>query len=217
MIDPEQLLAAYAQGYFPMARSARERKVEWIDPDFRGIIPLADFHVPRRLARTVRQDQYQVKPDTAFKQVMQHCAEPMPGRMTTWINRTIFESYCRLHALGHAHSIEVWDGETLVGGLYGVKLGAAFFGESMFSRRTDVSKIALVHLVARLLSGGFLLLDTQFQTEHLSQFGTQEIPREAYLERLQSALTQNANFYELGAAGAAVSGRAVLQLITQTS
>lgn len=217
LIPPEELLTAYAYGVFPMARSARDPEVHWIDPEYRGIIPLDAFHIPQRLARTVRKDQYEIKPDTSFRQVVEACATSAKGRSSTWINAAILESYCALHGLGQAHSIEVWSAGTLVGGLYGVKLGAAFFGESMFSRQRDVSKLALVHLVARLRQGGFKLLDTQFLTPHLEQFGALEIPRARYHALLRAAIESQGQFYELGPAGAAVSGRVVLQDTTQTS
>jgi leucyl/phenylalanyl-tRNA---protein transferase len=217
MIDPAQLLSAYADGYFPMAQSADDPLYQWVDPELRGVIPLDQFHIPGRLARTLRRDDVDVRPDTAFRDVMLACAEPYEGRPSTWINTIILESYCHLHGLGHAHSVEVWRDGQLIGGLYGVRLGAAFFGESMFSRARDVSKIALAHLVARLKRGGFQLLDTQFLTPHLSQFGAIEIPRDDYLVLLKKAVEGRANFYELGPAGAAVSGRAVLQETTQTS
>ena len=200
-----------------MARSADAASVEWIDPDWRGVIPLDTPHIPGRLARTVRATSLSVVVDTAFERVMRECAAPAPGRPSTWINQSILDAYARLHAIGHAHSIEVWHGEDLVGGLYGVSIGAAFFGESMFSRVRDASKIALVHLIARLRKGGFRLLDAQFVTPHLLQFGTEEIPRAEYLDRLRQALARPADFYELGPAGAAVSGLAVLQETTHTS
>lgn len=200
-----------------MAQSAQAAGLQWIDPNWRGVIPIDPAQIPARLRRTVRSTALTVKPDTAFRAVMEACAAPADGRETTWINAAILESYCQLHAAGHAHSIEVWDADTLVGGLYGVRLGAAFFGESMFSRVRDASKIALVHLLARLRRGGFQLLDAQFLTRHLQQFGAMEIPRDVYLERLSRAIAAEANFYELGPAGAAVSGRAVLQDTTQTS
>jgi leucyl/phenylalanyl-tRNA---protein transferase len=217
IISPHILLEAYAHGIFPMARSADADDVEWVDPPARGVIPLRPPVIPRRIARTVRTSELAVKPDTAFEAVMTACAAPGPGRMGTWINRSILDAYCRLHALGHAHSIEVWNAGELVGGLYGVRIGGAFFGESMFSRHRDASKIALVHLIARLRRGGFQLLDAQFVTEHLRQFGAYELPRAAYLERLERLLPEAANFYEFGPAGAAVSGLAVLQETNQTS
>jgi leucyl/phenylalanyl-tRNA---protein transferase len=217
IISPGDLLSAYAAGVFPMAQSAQAKRLQWIDPDWRGVIPIDPPHVPKRLLRTVKTTTLIVRPDTAFRAVMEACAAPSDGRESTWINGTILESYCRLHATGHAHSIEVWQGRELVGGLYGVRIGAAFFGESMFSRVRDASKIALVHLMARLKRGRFQLLDAQFLTGHLTQFGAFEMPRSAYLERLEKAIESSADFYELGPAGAAVSGRTVLQETTQTS
>jgi leucyl/phenylalanyl-tRNA--protein transferase len=217
IIEPALLLSAYRQGLFPMARSAEDASFHWVDPDIRGIVPLDRFHVPARLARTIRQDAFEVTADTAFREVMAACAEAKDGRESTWINGVILESYCQLHALGHAHSIEVRRNGALVGGLYGVRIGAAFFGESMFSRMRDASKIALAHLVARLKKGRFQLLDTQFLTPHLSQFGTIEVSRDDYLEMLAKATESPAGFYELGPAGAAISGRAVLHETTQTS
>jgi leucyl/phenylalanyl-tRNA--protein transferase len=216
-IPVELLLKAYANGIFPMARSADAAAVEWIDPEHRGVIPLDPPCIPRRLRRTVRSTPFVVTTDLAFEAVMRACAAPSEGRMGTWINAPILEAYCQLHRIGHAHSIEVWRDGALVGGLYGVKIGAAFFGESMFSRVRDASKIAMTHLIARLRRGGFRLLDAQFVTEHLRQFGADEIPRDAYLDRLDTAIAGRGYFYELGPAGAAVSGLAVLQETTHTS
>jgi leucyl/phenylalanyl-tRNA--protein transferase len=216
-LTPELLLSAYANGVFPMAQSAQAPEVHWIDPDWRGLLPLDPPVIPRRLIRTIRSTPIRIMADTNFLGVMKACAEPAVGRDSTWINSKILDAYFKLFEAGHAHSIEAWlDGE-LVGGLYGVKIGAAFFGESMFSRMRDASKIALIHLIARLRRGGFTLLDTQFVTAHLRQFGAFEVSREDYQKRLAAALTRNANFYELGPAGAAVSGLAVLQETTQTS
>jgi leucyl/phenylalanyl-tRNA--protein transferase len=217
LIDPETLLAAYAHGVFPMAKSARDENVYWVDPEARGVFPLDALHVPKRLARKIRTTELSVKPDTAFRDTMLACAEPAKGREVTWINRTILESYCALHEMGHAHSIEVWREDELVGGLYGVRIGAAFFGESMFSREADASKIAFWHLVARLRRGGFTLLDAQFQTPHLASLGAEEWPRARYRAALRKAVVASANFYELGPAGEAVSGLEVLHETTQTS
>ncbi len=203
-IIPERtLLAAYRSGQFPMAEARDDEDVFWVDPPLRGILPLDAFHVPRRLARTVRSTALRITVDTAFAQVMLGCAAAGPKRMNTWISPLIERSYANLHAKGHAHSVEVWNGTLLVGGLYGVSIGAAFFGESMFSRETDASKIALVHLAERLRAGGYKLLDTQFITEHLKQFGAIEIPRARYKEQLAKAVDAKANFYVLGGAGAA--------------
>jgi leucyl/phenylalanyl-tRNA--protein transferase len=193
-ITPEMLLRAYAIGIFPMAESRHDPHLYWIDPDARGILPLDDFHVPRSLKKTVLKGPFQVTADHAFEDVVAGCAEPAPGRRQTWINDTIFELCRKLHVMGYAHSVETWlDGE-LVGGLYGVALGGAFFGESMFSRETDASKVALVHLVARLRRGGFALLDTQFVTKHLERFGAIEISRDLYRKHLTEALKHRASF-----------------------
>jgi leucyl/phenylalanyl-tRNA---protein transferase len=216
-ISADDLLTAYAHGIFPMGRSAASPQIQWIDPDDRGVIPLWPPMIPARLVRTVKTTAMEVKPDTAFRAVMEACAAPAEGRESTWINQPILKAYCRLHELKFAHSIEVWQDGDLVGGLYGVKIGAAFFGESMFSRVRDASKIAMVHLIARLRRGGFRLLDAQFVTPHLRQFGAEEIPRDDYLQRLHVALTAQADFYELGPPGAAVSGLAALQETTHTS
>lgn len=213
-LDPETLLRLYRQGMFPMADSAHDPNLFIVDPDLRGIIPLDGFHVSRRLARTVRQDVFEVRVDTAFVETVKGCAAPREGRESTWINSTIFGLYCELFRRGHAHSVETWQDGRLVGGLYGVSLGAAFFGESMFSRATDASKVALVHLIARLKAGGYRLLDTQFVNEHLTQFGVIEIEREEFLQRLADALAGTGDFF---AAPARLSGQSALQRITQTS
>ncbi len=168
--------------------------IYWYDPDPRAIIPLENFHVPRSLARTIRRGQFEVRVDTAFRAVMEACAESTPGREVTWISQEFITAYSELHALGFAHSVECWRAGELVGGLYGVSLGGLFAGESMFSRATDASKVALVHLVERLRRGGFVLLDTQFMTDHLRRFGAIEIPREEYQARLAHALKCRARF-----------------------
>jgi leucyl/phenylalanyl-tRNA--protein transferase len=217
ILPPDLLLEAYRRGHFPMAETREDPELFWLDPPRRGIIPLEDFHVPRRLARAMRKSDFRVSVDRAFAAVIAACAAETADRPNTWINGLIEGSYIELHQLGHAHSVEVWAGEDLVGGLYGVAAGAAFFGESMFSRRTDASKIALVHLVCRLRVGGFTLLDTQFITEHLKQFGAYEIPRAAYRRRLAAAVDQPADFYVLGGTGDVLAAGAVLQLTTQTS
>ncbi|NBR03808.1 MAG: leucyl/phenylalanyl-tRNA--protein transferase [Alphaproteobacteria bacterium] len=198
--SPETLIKAYSLGVFPMADSADSRDIKFYDPDARALIPLAwqegarhEFHLPRRLARTVRQRRFSVTVDRDFPAVIDECAALGDGRTETWINRDIRQLYIALHRLGFAHSIEVWHEERLVGGLYGVALRAAFFGESMFSRQTDASKVALVHLVARLRAGGFHLLDAQFTNDHLRQFGIHEISREQFQQRLQRALGAAAN------------------------
>jgi len=193
-ITPQLLLKAYSCGLFPMADSAEDPDIYWVEPEYRGIIPLDRFHVPRRLARTVRQGRFDIRINAAFSAVMDGCAEPAPGRAKTWINRTIRDLYTRLHHLGHAHSVEAWREERLVGGLYGVALRGAFFGESMFSRDTDASKVCLVHLVDRLKQRGHVLLDTQFTTDHLRRFGAVDIPREEYNRLLDQALLVDAHF-----------------------
>jgi leucyl/phenylalanyl-tRNA---protein transferase len=185
-----ELLWAYANGIFPMARAADDVELGWYDPDPRGVQPLDGFRVPRSLAKSVRKNRYEIRLDTAFAQVMEGCA----ARDSTWINAEIVRVYVELHAAGHAHSVEAWDELGLAGGLYGVRLGAAFFGESMFALRPDASKIALVHLVARLIAGGFELLDTQMATEHMTRFGAIEIPRAEYRRRLALALRREAKF-----------------------
>ena len=191
-LTPEILLRAYAEGLFPMAEKRDDPTLYWVSPDQRGILPLDQFHVPHRLARTVRSGHFTVTSDQAFTAVMQACAAPAPGREESWINDEILRLYTALHAGGHAHSIECWRGDKLVGGLYGVRLGGAFFGESMFSRARDASQVALVHLVDILQRGGFTLLDTQFITAHLAQFGAVEIPRAQYLALLNQALNREA-------------------------
>lgn len=187
-ITPEVLLKAYAVGIFPMAESADDPGLFWIEPESRGIIPLDAFHVPRRLARTLRNAAFEMRIDTDFDAVIDGCAESTPGRRKTWINARIRRLYRDLFDLGHCHTVETWEDGRLVGGLYGVTLGRAFFGESMFARRSDASKAALVHLVERLRAGGFILLDTQFRTEHLGQFGTIEVDKREYQRHLDDAL-----------------------------
>lgn len=216
LLTPNVLLEAYAAGIFPMAESASSRELRWFDPPVRAIIPLDDnFHVPKRLARTIRHCPYEITLNQAFPRVISACAEPdhAKGRANTWINPIITDLYTSLHKRGHAHSVEVWDQGELVGGLYGVSLGAAFFGESMFSSKRDASKIALVYLVALLRACGFTLLDTQFQTEHLAQFGTHEITRMNYHHLLAAAVSKKNKLKPLAkeewnqlAAGAAGSG-----------
>lgn len=198
-LSPEILLRAYAVGLFPMAEHRDDPTLYWIDPEKRGILPLDRFHVPKRLRRTIRSRPYAVRANTDFETVIRTCAEPGPSRSETWINDEIIQLYVDLHRMGRAHSIECWRDGALVGGLYGVALGGAFFGESMFSRARDASKIALIHLAARLVKGGFKLLDTQFVTRHLAQFGVVEIHRTGYRQLLSSALDVSATFYpELG-------------------
>jgi leucyl/phenylalanyl-tRNA---protein transferase len=187
-ITPEILLRAYSAGLFPMAESADDPEVYWVQPKIRGIIPLDQFHVPRSLAKTMRRKPFDIQVNTAFSRVMEFCAESTEMRPTTWINPLILTLYGELHRMGYTHSVEAWDGEELVGGLYGVSLGSAFFGESMFSRRKDASKICLVHLVERLRERGFTLLDTQFITEHLKTFGAIDISRKDYEKLLEKAM-----------------------------
>jgi leucyl/phenylalanyl-tRNA---protein transferase len=187
-ITAELMLRAYRHGLFPMAETRRGERLFWLDPERRGILPLDRFHLSRRLRRTVLADVFDVTADHDFAATIAGCATPVPGRDDTWINPQIERLFSELHRLGYAHSVECRQGGTLVGGLYGVAIGAAFFGESMFSFVTDASKVALVHLVARLRLGGFRLLDTQFVTTHLTQFGAIEIPRDAYRARLAAAL-----------------------------
>ncbi|HLZ77072.1 leucyl/phenylalanyl-tRNA--protein transferase [Phenylobacterium sp.] len=236
--DARDLLSCYARGVFPMADAREDERVFLIDPERRGVIPLDGFHVSRRLARTVRAEPFEIRTDTAFRSVVQACAEAGPGRAETWINHPIEDLYVQLHELGFAHTVECWRDGALVGGLYGVSLHGAFFGESMFSRRTDASKVALVHLVARLIAGGYRLLDAQFMTGHLSQFGAVEISRLDYHRRLALAMSAEGDFQCGAAAGAAgartgagagarggaagkaaggLSGAAALQVISQAA
>ncbi len=212
-ITPDVLLKAYACGIFPMAESADDPALYWIEPEMRGIIPLETFHVPARLARTVRTTPLTVVVNRNFEAVVAGCAEPKRDRARTWINGRIRRIYRALHAHGHCHSVEVYDGEALVGGLYGVSLGRAFFGESMFHRARDASKIALVHLIARLRAGGYRLLDTQFTTPHLKQFGAIDVDRRSYQAMLDAAIAEEADFYFLGGATSDV----ILQSVSQTS
>ena len=212
-ITPEVLLKAYACGIFPMAESADDPALYWIEPERRGILPLDGFHVPTRLARTVRSDNFTIVCDRDFDGVIAGCAEPRPGRARTWINARIRALYRGLYARGHCHTVEVYDGRDLVGGLYGVSLGGAFFGESMFHRVRDASKIALVHLVARLKAGGFVLLDTQFVTDHLKTFGARELTRRQYHRQLEAALLANGRFAAL-TTERAVPGAQALSVIS---
>ena len=195
-LTPEIMLQAYARGIFPMAEGRRDTTLFWVDPELRGIIPLNDFHVPKRLKRTLRQPP-RVTVDRAFQRVIENCAQPTPGRRTTWINDEIIGLYCSLHQRGHAHSLEVWHEQTLVGGLYGLAVGGAFFGESMFSSQADASKVALVYLVARLKQGGYRLLDTQFVTPHLTTFGAIKIARDKYHAMLAEAIEASGDFSAL--------------------
>jgi leucyl/phenylalanyl-tRNA--protein transferase len=213
-LSVDDLILCYRRGVFPMADARDDDRLFLVDPDRRGVLPLDGFHVPRRLARTVRADPYEVRVDTAFSRTVAACAAAAPGRNETWINRPIEQMYAELFLRGFAHSVECWQDGELVGGLYGVSMGAAFFGESMFSVERDASKVALVHLAARLIVGGFKLLDAQFLTDHLAQFGAEEIPRMKYRQMLAKALGAEADFYKLPPAA---RGAGVLQAISQTS
>lgn len=214
MLTPEVLLRAYAAGIFPMAESADDPSLFWVEPEMRGLIPLDDFHLPSRLARTVRADRFAVTVDGDFDAVIDACAAAMPDRPETWINRRIRALFVELFALGHVHSVECRREGRLVGGLYGLAIGGAFFGESMFHRETDASKVALVHLVARLRRGGYRLLDAQFQTSHLAQFGTREVPRAAYRMLLDEALQGEAEWWSWPK-GQMIGGREALAELDQ--
>lgn len=242
-INPEELLLAYRLGIFPMAESRNAEDVLWIRPHERGIIPLETFHVPRRLARVIRSDRFRVTFDRAFAQVIRGCAESRPDRRDTWINDAIIDVFELLYQRGLAHSVEVWLGDTLVGGLYGLAICGVFFAESKFSREKNASKVALVHLAARLKAGGFTLLDAQFPNPHLDQFGAAVVTEEKFQQLLTRALEVTADFYSLPGAGggpgagagatepvgaetpaagaasgtAGFAGSSVLQVITQTS
>ena len=229
VLDPETVLRAYATGIFPMADSATATDVFWVEPKRRGVLPLADFHLPRSLAKVLRSEKFRLTADTAFDAVLAACAAPVPGRSDTWINPLIADAYRLLHRRGHAHSVEAWNADgALVGGLYGVRIGGAFFGESMFTRERDASKCALAALVARLRTGGFVLLDTQFLTDHLARFGAHEVTARAYRGQLAAALGTPADFFAFDAFGSPptlpaetvsgpVSGNRIVQLLTQTS
>lgn len=193
----DDLIECYRTGVFPMSDARDDEYLFLVDPPLRGVLPLDGFHLPSRLARTVRKDDYAIRVDTAFAEIIELCAEEARNRTSTWISHAIQDLYQALFARGLAHSVEVWRGDDLVGGLYGVAIGGAFFGESMVSRARDASKIALVHLAARLRAGGFTLLDCQFQTEHLRQFGVIEIPKADYLKKLADAVDRKADFYLL--------------------
>jgi leucyl/phenylalanyl-tRNA--protein transferase len=213
-ITPDLLLQAYRIGVFPMGERRDDPKLHWLDPRLRAVLPLDGFHLPHRLARTIRSGRFSVSADTAFAEIVRACAEPRPGHPESWINEPIIDLYSELHGRGHAHSVECRMGGQLVGGLYGVSVGAAFFGESMFSRERDASKVALVHLVAHLIQGGFRLLDCQFMTEHLRSFGAVEISREAFRALLADAIDRPANFQrELGGADPCT----IVQASTRTS
>ena len=213
-LTPEIVLQAYMRGIFPMAESRHDPHLYWIDPEKRGIIPLDTFHLPRRLARTLRTWPDPVYIDRNFKAVIEACAQPGRDRQNTWINDEIVSLYTELHAMGFAHSVECWNGDRLIGGLYGISIRGAFFGESMFSLARDASKVALAHLVGRLRSGGYKLLDVQFVTSHLKGFGAVEISRSDYQDELAEALSMDGDFYSLPDSPDAA---AILQSITQTS
>ena len=233
-LDPAVLLRAYARGIFPMADNAESADVFWVEPRRRGVMPLTAFHLAKSLSKTLKSERFILTVDRAFDTVLNACAEPVPGRGETWINPMIADAYRQLHRNGDAHSVEAWgpDG-ALAGGLYGVRIGGAFFGESMFTRQRDASKCALAALVARLRVGGFALLDTQFLTDHLASFGAHEISARAYRAQLDGALAISADFFAFDRAGSAatlpavtlaattvsgpVSGKRITQLLTQTS
>jgi len=213
-ITPLVLLKAYACGIFPMAEDAQDNALYWIDPEKRGILPLDGFHLARRLRRTLRSGQFEIRVDTAFAEVLNGCASSAPGRASTWINARIRQLYTDLHDMGHCHCIEAWSDGQLAGGLYGVRIGGVFFGESMFSVVANASKVAMVHLVARLKLGGFTLLDTQFVTGHLARMGAIEIPRAVYQIRLDEALAVQGDFFKLSPAA---SPDDILQVLSHTS
>jgi leucyl/phenylalanyl-tRNA--protein transferase len=200
-LTPEMLLSAYAHGIFPMAESANSNDLFWVDPDERGILPLDGFHISRSLKKKMRQESFEVRVDTNFLSVISACAAERPDSQETWINDEIIELYHALFRAGHCHTVEVWSQGNLVGGLYGISLGGAFFGESMFHKVRDASKIALAHLVDRLVVGGFQLLDTQFITDHLRSLGAIEIPRAQYHAKLSQALQLDGDFYRLDGGG----------------
>lgn len=198
VLTPQLLLEAYRQGLFPMAYSADSPYIHWVCPDMRGQLPIRGLHVPRRLKQTLKavlkKEEVEIRIDSAFRVVIEGCAEKNPRRPETWINHSIIEAYCRLYERGAAHSIELWEEGRLTGGLYGLALGGAFFGESMFSRKRDASKIVLVHTAARLWKGGFTLFDTQFVSDHLRQFGAYEVTYFEYQKKLKAALAAEADF-----------------------
>ncbi|SHL99544.1 leucyl/phenylalanyl-tRNA--protein transferase [Roseibium suaedae] len=196
-ITPQVLLKAYACGLFPMAESAEDATLFWIEPELRGILPLDHFHLPKRLKRTLRADKFEIRINTDFEGVINGCAGSGPDRPQTWINDEIRRLYGALFEQGYCHTVEAWHEGKLAGGLYGISLNGVFFGESMFTRVTDASKICLTHLVARLIAGGYKLLDTQFLTEHLARFGTIEISRDIYSDLLDDALQEEGDFFAL--------------------
>jgi leucyl/phenylalanyl-tRNA--protein transferase len=194
ILTPELILEAYRQGMFPMAYNAGSPFIHWICPDFRGQLSIEELHIPKRLEKTLKKNPYRVTTDKAFSAVIQGCAASRPERPETWINPAIMKVFCELHERGHAHSVECWSGRELVGGIYGLEIGGAFFGESMFSNATDASKIALVHLTARLWKSGFTLFDTQFVNDHLKQFGVYELPHAKYKKILTSVTKKKTDF-----------------------
>jgi len=214
IITPEILLKAYAAGIFPMAENEDDPDLYWVDPELRGILPLDQFHVPKRLIRTIKAERFTIRIDTAFDDVIKACALQSAERPSTWINQHVLKLYGQLFKMGHCHCIEAWHEGKLAGGLYGIRLGSAFFGESMFTRKNDASKIALVYLAARLIHGGFRLLDTQFVTDHLKRFGTIEIGRDEYHDLLARALDGRGDFYSLAEDA---EPEEILQLISHTS
>lgn len=195
VLTPELMIEAYKQGLFPMAYNAKSDFIHWVCPEERGQLSITDLHISKSLKKAVRKAPYEIKINTAFQSVIESCAAQAPERPETWINQTIIDIFCKLHERGHAHSIECWEDDKLVGGLYGMALGGAFCGESMFSRASNASKIALVHLVARLWKGGFTILDTQFVNDHLLQFGVYEIPHNEYKDLLKTAAKNKADFF----------------------
>lgn len=213
-ITADVLLKAYSVGIFPMAESANDPTLFWVEPDMRGILPLTEFHISRSLQKFMRKNPFEIKINTAFSEVVDQCAMETPARGQTWINSQIKRLYQELYLHGHAHSVECWQDGELVGGLYGVSLGSAFFGESMFSRKTNASKVALVHLVYRLRKNGFVLLDTQFTTEHLEKFGVIEIPKMEYNVLLNEALQSEADFAHQDGGG---TSDVILQSLSQMS
>ena len=218
MLTPQIILDAYSKGLFPMAENRRDKQLFWIDPEVRGILPLDNFHIPRSLKKKIRNNPFEVRFDHNFAAVIRACAQQKPKRRETWINDEIIELYTKLFCMRHAHSVECWREDKLVGGLYGISIGGAFFGESMFSSERDSSKIALVHLVARLNLAGFTLLDTQFITDHLKQFGAIEISRGEYHKILNDALNLNVEFHlEVSLDAEEEVLRRILQSKTQTS
>lgn len=212
-LSPEILLSAYAQGIFPMAAAREDAELHWFEPRMRGVIPLHNFHISRSLAREIRRENVTIRTNTAFRAVVEGCAD----RAETWINDTLFDLYDRLHAMGAAHALEVWRGPELIGGIFGVTLGGAFFGESMFSRAPNASKLALAYTVERLMTAGFVLFDTQYLTAHLKSMGGVEIPRASYRRLLAGALPLHADFTAPAVPGAEALLQSIRQRSTQTS